>query len=373
VEGLQRRLDPQRQVKNLLQYQNSKNWHFRFYDDQGKRRTVSLGTDDEAEAIKKARLIQAGEAFRSVHNIQIQTPINELIEDYLAAATARRRKPMRPETAKAVGYTLRNFVRDRAIASAKDVKAEVVETWLNKLHKAGRSQETLRSYARDVKTFAKWLSGRGLIGPSVLEMPDEKPKIRKPWLRKAEVANVLKAVRPKIGPRSSSEGKLKAEQAARELKFILYCGFHAGLRRKEIGVARVSWFDLKAGLLHVSNDQGFTSKDRDNRTIPLTNEFHEFLKTYLSGRNPQDFCLKPDSLARGKYRYDFERRVRGHFASLSVKLDLHGMRRSFASNLVSEGESIFIVAQWLGDGVQVVQKHYAYLAPHSGSINRLVA
>jgi integrase len=173
---------------------------------------------------------------------------------------------------------------------------------------------------------------------------------------------------------SKPEGKVKTRQATDELRFILYCGFHAGLRRKEIGAAKVSWFDLKAGLLHVANDEGFTSKDSENRTIPLTDEFLKFLKGFLSGRNANEFCLKHEHLAgRGKYRYDFQRTVRSHFRMLSVDLDIHGMRRSFASNLVSEGESIFIVAQWLGDGVQVVQKHYAYLAPHSGSINRLMA
>lgn len=159
-------------------------------------------------------------------------------------------------------------------------------------HRDGKSQETLRSYTRDIKTFARWLNGRGLCGPLVIELPDRKPKVRKTWVRNDQVAKILEAVKPKIGPHSKPAGKVQARQTADELRFILYCGFHAGLRRKEIGVARVSWFDLKAGLLHVSNDQEFTSKDTENRTVPL---------------------------------------------------------------------------------VQVVQKHYAYLAPHSGSINRLVA
>ena len=173
---------------------------------------------------------------------------------------------------------------------------------------------------------------------------------------------------------SKPEGKVKTRQATDELRFILYSGFHAGLRRREIGMAKVSWFDLKAGLLHVANDEGFTSKDSENRTVPLTDEFRKFLGEYLVSRKAEDFCIQSERLAGvGKYRYDFQRSVRSHFHRLSIDLDIHGMRRSFASNLVSEGESIYIVAQWLGDGVQVVQKHYAYLAPHSGTINRLVA
>jgi integrase len=361
-------------VKNLLQYQNSRNWYFRFYDEQGKRRTVSLGTDDEAEAIKQARLIQNGDAVRRIKNIQVQSPIDRLIEDYLAWAQARSRKPMRPLTANNVKVLLKKFVRETGIATASGLKVKVIDTWIGKLKAEGKSQETLRSYARDISTFSRWLSGRGLIVPLVIELPDRKPKIRKTWLRKGQVANVISSVEPKIGPHSSPEGKLKAKKTADELRFILYCGFHAGLRRKEIGVAKVKWFDLKAGLLHVENYEGFTSKDTENRTIPLTTEFHEFVKSFLRGRNPEEFCIQPGRLAsRSRYRYDFEKTVRSHFDLCGVDLDIHGMRRSFASNLVSEGESIFIVAEWLGDGVQVVQKHYAYLAPHSGSINRLVA
>jgi integrase len=361
-------------LKNLLQYKNSKNWYFRFYDDQGKRRTVSLGTDDEAEAIKKARGIQAGEAVRRVENIQVNTPMVRLVDDYLVAAKTRRRKPMRPETAKITGFILKKFVREAGVTTAQGVNAKAAKAWIDALAKDGKSQETLRAYTQDLKTFAKWLSGRGLCGPLEIELPDLKAEIRKPWVRKDVVARIIRAVAPKIGPHSTPEGKLKAARKAEELKFILYCGFHAGLRRKEIGAAKVSWFDLKAGLLHVANDKGFTSKDSENRTIPLTDEFLEFLKGFLSGRKANEFCLKHERpVARGKYRYDFQGTVRSHFRMLSVDLDIHGMRRSFASNLVSEGESIFIVSQWLGDGVQVVQKHYAYLAPHSGSINRLVA
>lgn len=361
-------------MKNLLQYQNSKNWYFRYYDDQGKRRTVSLGTDDEAQAINKARLIQAGEAIRRVENIQVQTPVTKLVDRYIEEAQARRRKPMRPETAKTVKLVLLKFIRESKITTAGDVKASVVERWLGALKNDGKSQETLRSYTRDLKTFGKWLNGRGLCAPLVIDLPDRKAKIRKPWVRSDQVAKIINSVAPKIGPHSTPAGQEKARLAADELRFILYCGFHAGLRRKEIGVAKVSWFDLKAGLLHVTNDEGFISKDSENRTIPLTDPFREYLREFLRNRNKDEFCLQPNRPpARGKYRYDFQRTVNSHLSKCRAGIDIHGMRRSFASNLVSEGESIFIVAQWLGDGVQVVQKHYAYLAPHSGSINRLVA
>src|SRR5262249_47986459 len=151
-----------------------------------------------------------------------------------------------------------------------------------------------------------------------------------------------------------------------ELKFILYAGFHAGLRKSEILGARVFWFDLKAGLLHVQNEPetGFILKDRENRAIPLTDDFKNFLATYLAGRELNSYALRQEeSGGKGDYRYEFKRVVHSHFKRCGVTSTIHDMRRSFASNLVSRGVSIYKVARWLGDGVAVVEKSYGHLAP----------
>lgn len=41
-----------------------------------------------------------------------------------------------------------------------------------------------------------------------------------------------------------------------DLRFILYCGFDAGLRRDEISEARRDWFDLERGSSQVRNADG---------------------------------------------------------------------------------------------------------------------
>jgi len=51
--------------------------------------------------------IDGGAILRS-ENVHIQTPVDKLIGDYLAAATARRRKPMRLLTADNVKLLLKN-------------------------------------------------------------------------------------------------------------------------------------------------------------------------------------------------------------------------------------------------------------------------
>lgn len=98
------------------------------------------------------------------------------------------------------------------------------------------------------------------------------------------------------------------------LKFALLCGFDGGLRRDEISEARVGWFDLEAKVLDVSNNGTFVTKDRDNRTIPLTDRFVDFLKTYLAGRDKTEYVLAPHKTVKGanKYRFDTSKRMRSH-------------------------------------------------------------
>ena len=158
----------------------------------------------------------------------------------------------------------------------------------------------------------------------------------------------------------------------RVLTFALLAGFDGGLRRDEISEARVSWFDLETKVLDVSNYGDFVTKDRDKRVIPLTDRFVDFLKSYLADRDKTEYVLAPEKIEKGsnRYRYDVSKRVRAHFKRCKVKCSIHDMRRSFASNRVSAGISVYKVARWLGDGIVVVERSYGHLAPQDAEINK---
>jgi integrase len=115
---------------------------------------------------------------------------------------------------------------------------------------------------------------------------------------------------------------------------------------------------------------GFILKDRENRVIPLTEKFQNFLEGYLDNRDRDSYVLKPGQVrGRAEYRYDFKRLLYTHFKRCGVRCSIHDMRRSFASNRVSQGRSIYKVAKWLGDGVRVVEKSYGHLAPADRDID----
>lgn len=193
-----------------------------------------------------------------------------------------------------------------------------------------------------------------------------------------------------------------------ELKFILYAGFHGGLRFNEIVEAVPWWFDLPNMQLRLSKTPTMQFKDGEERTLPVTKEFRSFLDGY-GLRAP--YMIAPD-VKKGKwiYRYDFRAKFEaftgtrgwccnkvyrfrvpdfpdGHDKRKKLPLiktcpqcekegrdfswvTPHIMRHTYASLLVSAGESIYKVAVWMGDDVQTVQDHYGHLAPDNGGIEK---
>jgi integrase len=344
-------------IKGLYHMPGSKYFWYRWTQD-GKRHAVSLKTDDLSEAIKKAKEIRAGALFARWERAKPRaTPLTELVEDYLTAAQKRRKKPMRPDTAKRQEFILLKFLKDSGAESVSDTTEGVIDQWLDGLEEAGRSADTLHTYARSLHTFVMYLVERKLVSPDMdFEIPERAATGRKNWL-KLEEAN-----------------RMIAESKDDDLTFILYCGFHAGLRRNEICHARAGWFDLEAKKIHVQNEPatGFVLKDRENRTVEMTDAFGKFLAGYLKGKGPRDYALRPDKQpGKSRYRYEFSGAVKSHFKRCEVKCSIHDMRRSFGSNLASSGESIYIIAKWMGDLVEVVERSYGHLSPSAGNINRL--
>jgi len=369
-----------KELKGLFKFSGSKNWYFRFFDTEGKRRTVTLGTDDLAVAIQKKREILGGQLVATPPVIRARaTGVYKVVDDYLKEAQSRHKKPMRPDTAKRQRYILTQFLAAQGIEFIGQITCREIEDWLDGLKKEGRSADTLHTYARALNTFVAYLVKIGLVNPGILkdfDIPDRGAVGRKNWLKNSAVAKVIEAVKPRTLKHPTEDKIAKANEEADSLKFVLFCGFHAGLRKNEIANAKVGWFDLEAGLLHVQNDPktGFMLKDRENRSIPLSSPFKEFLKTFLVDKVVGAYVLHPEkTLGKWRYRYDFSGAVNSHFRRCKVTSSLHDMRRSFASNLVSSGESIYIVAKWLGDGVEVVERSYGHLAPSAGNINRLTA
>jgi integrase len=309
----------------------------------GKRVQVSLETSDYGEAVTKALDIRADPFLITADPLRAEI---EAFIDY-----KMRQNEYSPASAESKRYALKEFASFVKKADPSTITPADVERFYQKL-RARVAESTAQGYITTLRSFFNRLL--------------ETRKVR---------TNVVKAVKlARLDTKGRTDyctpvlrDKLIRKCKRADLKFVLFCGFHAGMRKNEIIEARPDWFDLGAKLIHIRKTSTFRPKDRDERTIPMTSEFKAFLKNY-GLRSP--FMLHPEiPHGKSRYRWDFRRPwaeyMAGHKCS---EVTPHIARHTFASLLASAGVSIYKIAQWLGDDVRVVQQHYAKLLPQDADI-----
>jgi integrase len=310
---------------------------------RGQRAQTSLGTSDYGEAAVKALEIRADPFLATAD------PLRSEIEAFIKHKL--QQNEYSPASAESKRYALREFASFVNKADPSTIFPADADRFYQML-RSRIKESTAQGYITTLRSFFNRLL--------------ETRKVR---------TNVVKAVKlarldtngRKLFCSPAQRDKLIARCKREDLKFALFCGFHAGMRKQEIIEARPDWFDLKAGSIHIRKTDTFRPKDREDRAIPMTKAFKAFLKSY-GLRSP--FMLRPDvPHGKSRYRWDFRR----PWAEYVAKHDCpcvtpHIARHTFASLLASANVSIYEIAQWLGDDVRVVQKHYAKLLPKDADI-----
>lgn len=316
-------------------------WYSRMV--KGQRAQMSLDTSDYAEAVVKALEIRAGPFLANADPLlsEIDAFIKYKVQqnEYSAASAESKR------------YALKEFASFVRKADPATITPSDVDRFYQKL-RSRVAESTAQGYISTLRSFFNRLL--------------ETRKVRTNVVKAVKLARLDSNGRKQFCTpvlRDKLIGKCKRE----DLKFVLFCGFHAGMRKAEIIEARPDWFDLKQGLIHILSTPTFRPKDRDARTIPMTKAFKAFLKTY-GLRSP--FMLQPHvPHGESRYRFDFRRPWTEYVSEHKCPwVTPHVARHTFASLLASAGVSIYKIAQWLGDDVRVVQQHYAKLVPKDADI-----
>lgn len=312
----------------------------------GVRTFHSLNTHDLEVAIKRASQLTG-------------SPINPSeagVADYIDAFLSHKAKMKRYSEASAHSKrAVLNKFATFALGPATKVSRATVQAFYNEQLNDGLAPDTALGYLAVARAFFNWLR-------DVKEARHDNP------CDGIQIARVSTRARRDFCTPEQVE-KLINECPREDLKFVLYCGFHCGLRKNEIIEARPFWFDVNRRQLHLRKHDGIQFKDGEERSLPLTSEFAEFLRVY-GLREP--YMLHPE-VTRGKslYRYDFKRPFADYAKAQGCEwVTPHVMRHTYASLLASAGENIFDIAVWLGDGVKVVQKHYAKLLPVQRDVGR---
>lgn len=308
------------------------------HQKDGKRIFVSLQTADYVEAVQKASFILKRPNLSQTEGLAAD------IDAFLAYQLAH--KNFTAASADSKGAVLRKFGRLIGWIQTASITAEDIQRYYEG-QRTEVSETSAQTYIMALRSFFSWAIDQSI------RRDNPAAEVR--------MGRVICARRRRFCTFEERDAII-AKAPSQELKFVLYCGFHAGLRKNEIIQSRPDWFDLDQGLLHVRKTETFEPKDKEERTIPLTKEFREFLVGF-GLHSP--FMLRP-GIEKGKslYRYDFDRPYYQHLEPLGFRwVTPHIMRHTFGSLLASRGCSIYKIAIWMGDEVATTQKHYAKLLP----------
>ncbi len=358
-------------------FRRGKTWWVRF-SFGGSQVRESLGTTEEAKAIERAAEVRENHSRRVGRTNDWEKAIARYLEEKQRDAQPPGFKgtwrTFRPKTARDVGYVLRRFATWSETRSPTDLKITHLERYFL-LHKKN-SKAGGKTIIATIQSFLRHVG----CSPGKIQLPatrelESRSLVYSTAESNAFIEGALDFVRPS---RSQSEEKSARALAVQldvnlKTKFVLCCGFWAGLRSNEIKHAKPRWFHLGRGILKVPAKEGrFESKDSEGREIPLSEDFISFLREYFRGRPADEFVLQNRTKRKSSDgTYSFKRPVKLYMESLDhPEFYPHAMRHSWITELVNSGNhTLQDVAAWSGDDIQTIEKNYWKKRVIAGSID----
>jgi len=136
------------------------------------------------------------------------------------------------------------------------------------------------------------------------------------------------------------EAQLEAVADSPVIRAMVAVYIYAGLRREEALWLTRDDVDLGSRLMRVQaktiNGESWQPKTKRNRVVPVSSDLHSVLESYVSPSECAWYFPSPTGL-------DF--------------------RHTFGSHLAQKGESLYKIAQLMGNSPGICRKHYAALIP----------
>ena len=344
-------------------------------DGKLKQKVYSLGTRNEkkAEALKT----EYGERYRlgEIDPFGSWTPKNEAEKKRkekrsrtLTKAIERfleERSHVRPVTRKGYRNVLEYF--SEHVGRSMPVRLITTDDIRDFCFKDRYSAATQATYLRNCKIFFRWLEEIGYVEKDVtknIRYPNQHRSVSDRSISEEQFLKILRVFK------SAQRDKIKAGQK-RGLhiwfKPAMALGFYAGLRRKEIAQLRWDKVDLKRRFLHITE-----TKSGEDRVVPIQKKLLPYLQAWhrLCGY-PQEGLVffksnKPGQHAGRKIllRLDHLTKTFKRYAKAAKMPDsvcLHGLRHSFATNMMREGMDVNEVASMTGHADLSSMRPYDHL------------
>ncbi|GIV82247.1 MAG: hypothetical protein KatS3mg051_1601 [Anaerolineae bacterium] len=225
------------------------------------------------------------------------------------------------------------------------------------------SDASRRGYHRRLRAFLRWCVGEGYLEKNPLEAvtPPRTQGTPPPYLTREEFERLARAVLEDAMNASTRAGRYRLLRLYRTLCLAV----STGLRLGELRTITWAVVDLEADRLTVTGKGGRT------RTVPILPAARDVLEE-IRTEHLHTYGLPPAPtmpVLPGLPYHDTCRHVTAYLERTGLKhraggKAMHLLRSTFASWLVSEGVSIFVVSRWLGHAtVTITEQAYASLAP----------
>jgi len=147
------------------------------------------------------------------------------------------------------------------------------------------------------------------------------------------------------------------------LKEIVIFAVNTGVRIGELVNIKWSHVDFNKKTVRISQKDGFETKSKKERTIPMNRKVYELLLSkerkgeYIFCRN--DWEQREEHLIARKFK-EYLKSI-----DLGDGFSFHSLRHTFASHLVQKGVSLYKVSKLLGHANIKTTEIYAHLAPET--------
>ena len=279
-------------------------------------------------------------------------------------------------------------------AEAALIQQYLDQLWLEK----GVSEHTLAAYGTDLRKFAAFVQGRGLLlaqadsdllnnylahrhdaGLQPRSTARALSSLRNfyQWLHQAQKISenpIASLLNPKLGlslPKSLSEADVDALLSAPDVndliqfrdKVMLELLYAAGLRVSELVTLSMQQLNLRQGVIRI------TGKGSKERLVPIGEVAVEWLQRYLAqGRglllNQQSDVLFPSQRGSQMTRQTFWHRIKfyAQVAAIDTPLSPHTLRHAFATHLLNHGADLRVVQMLLGHSDLSTTQIYTHVA-----------
>jgi integrase len=335
---------------NYTLKKKGKYWHYYFRVNQ-KRYRGSTRTQTKEFATDYVNNLYKQLYYHKNKITPARTRIDEFIQEHLLVSQT--------DTSKDWHYTkscllklFLDYVSELGLTYLDEVELSHLEQYKSRLMKSGKPK-TAKNHLSIISSMFSHAIELGYIHKNPARNKKlmrfsqiQKNKVR--FLSKDEIKLILNAVKDTF------------------LYELVLCGIYTGMRRGELVNLEYEDVDYKRRLIYVRNKEGFQTKSRKERVLPMHKKlfklFNNKKKGYCFTRN-HDAGLNKDVVTRT-------------FTDIVHKLELndvtlHTLRHSFISHSLMSGVSIWEVAQWVGHSTTHMTELYGHLCTDRREIDKL--